>query len=265
MKPFDQRGNPSDQKRISSGLCSNLSIKEETLQVCAETFRSNKKHIRSVLKTRQIYEETRLNTEETGWNRADANPTSVIRETRSNNEETRGGIMMKTAGNILWITSLLLATFAVFFAASCTTGSSGDAERIAELEERLERMEDLYKPGLHSLMNGTLHRHANLWFAGIAENWELALYQHHELEEVFADIEELHPDYKGEPVGALILNLTTPAMVEVEEAIEARDITRFRQAFNNLTTSCNNCHEATNREMIVITVPDQNTVRNLKF
>jgi hypothetical protein len=160
------------------------------------------------------------------------------------------------------LTVLLMVTVLFFTANSCSNGSS---EEINELKSEIERLEDLYKPGLHSLMNETMHRHSSLWFAGVAENWELALYQHHELEEVFEKIEELYPEYKGEPIAMLIGSMTNPAMEEVEEAIEAQNPVRFREAFTTLTTSCNSCHEATNREMLYIIEPDQNTIRNLRF
>lgn len=160
------------------------------------------------------------------------------------------------------LAALLLGTVLVFTAGSCSDGSS---DGINELKSEIERLEGLYKPGLHSLMNETMHRHSNLWFAGVAENWELALYQHHELEEVFEKIEELYPEYKGEPIAMLIGSMTNPAMEEVEDAIEAQNPARFREAFTNLTTSCNSCHEATNRAMLYIIEPDQNTVRNLRF
>ncbi|TVQ12341.1 MAG: hypothetical protein EA364_08940 [Balneolaceae bacterium] len=169
---------------------------------------------------------------------------------------------MKNQRHLTTLSSLVIVTLLVFTANSCSDGS---ADRIAELESRIEHMEDLYKPGLHSLMNETMFRHANLWFAGIAENWELAYYQHHELEEVFEDIEALHPEYHGEPIALLIGSMTKPAMDEVEEAIEAQNPVRFREAFTNLTESCNSCHVATNKQMIYIIEPDQNTVRNLRF
>jgi hypothetical protein len=158
--------------------------------------------------------------------------------------------------------SIALGSVLVFASFGC---GSDESERITELERRLATMEDLYKPGLHSLMNETLHRHSNLWFAGLAENWELADYQHHELEEVFEDIEELHPEYHGEPVALLLGSMMQPSMDEVEEAIHAMSIVRFREAFTNLTNSCNSCHQATGKAMIVITEPDENMVRNLKF
>ncbi|MCA1803348.1 MAG: cytochrome c [Rhodothermaceae bacterium] len=160
------------------------------------------------------------------------------------------------------LTALLLVTMLVFTANSCSDGQAGQVD---ELKSEIERLEDLYKPGLHSLMNETMHRHSSLWFAGVADNWELAYYQHHELEEVFEKIEELYPEYDGEPIATLIGNMTSPAMEEVEEAIEAQNPVRFREAFTNLTASCNSCHESTNRQMIHIIEPDQNTVRNLRF
>jgi hypothetical protein len=169
---------------------------------------------------------------------------------------------MNYSRQLTTLTALILLTVLFFAASSCSSGSS---EGIDELKSEIERLEDLYKPGLHSLMNETMHRHSSLWFAGLAENWELALYQHHELEEVFAKIEELYPDYKGEPIAMLIGSMTNPAMEEVEEVIVAQNPVRFREAFTNLTASCNSCHESTNRQMIHIIEPDQNTIRNLRF
>jgi hypothetical protein len=160
--------------------------------------------------------------------------------------------------------TVLITTFTVFILLSCDTGKT-DQIRISDLEEKISRLEEMYKPGLHSLMNETLYRHSNLWFAGQAENWELAYYQHHELEEIFEDIVELHPEYDDEPVGLLIGSMMNPSMEDVETSIENRDPLKFRAAFTNLTRSCNTCHEATNREMITITEPEANTVRNLRF
>lgn len=157
----------------------------------------------------------------------------------------------------------VILSFVLFFL--FTNCGSDQADRISELETRINQMEDRYKPGLHSLMNETLHRHSNLWFAGLAENWELAYYQHHELAEVFEDIEELHPVYHEEQIALLLGTLMQPAMDEIDDAIESRNAVQFREAFMNLTNSCNTCHGATNREMIFITVPDENMVRNLRF
>ena len=169
---------------------------------------------------------------------------------------------MKNRTHSLTLTALLLITLFVFSASSC---SDGAADRTDQLKSEIERLEALYKPGLHSLMNETMHRHSSLWFAGVAGNWELAYYQHHELEEIFEKIKELYPEYDGEPIATLIGTMTNPAMEEMEEAIEAQNPVRFRQAFTNLTASCNSCHESTNRQMIRIIEPDQNTIRNLRF
>jgi len=62
--------------------------------------------------------------------------------------------------------------------------------RIQELRAELE---DRFTPGLHTLMVDLGMRHASLWFAGEAENWPLADYVVHELEELVEEIEELHP------------------------------------------------------------------------
>jgi len=58
-----------------------------------------------------------------------------------------------------------------------TNGSSPGADEV-----------EPFRPGLHSLMIEMQFRHANIWFSGDAENWPLADYQLHEMEELVEDI-----------------------------------------------------------------------------
>ena len=63
-----------------------------------------------------------------------------------------------------------------------------------------------YKPELIEFMIFTQIRHAKLWLAGNAGNWELADYEIDELKlkEVLENAAKHVPDYKGMPVGKMI-------------------------------------------------------------
>ena len=61
-----------------------------------------------------------------------------------------------------------------------------------------------HAPGLVESMLTAQSHHAKLWFAGNAQNWELAEYQIDELEEGLEDTAKNVPDYKGVPVGKMI-------------------------------------------------------------
>jgi hypothetical protein len=122
-----------------------------------------------------------------------------------------------------------------------------------------------YRPGLHAMMLELQLRHANLWFAGAAGNWALADFQINELEGLLEEIAELHPTYHEHRVRDLLEAMLGPAVDEVEAAVSAEDPTAFAASFDRLTASCNACHAATDRGMIVIQRPQTPPRDNLRF
>jgi hypothetical protein len=120
-------------------------------------------------------------------------------------------------------------------------------------------------PGLVEIMITTQSHHAKLWYAGNAQNWELADYQVDELKEGLEDAAKLIPDYKGVPVGSMIENLMMPPIAEVESAVKARDRTKFAAAYDKLTGACNACHEGSKRGFIVIQRPAGQAFPNQSF
>jgi hypothetical protein len=108
-------------------------------------------------------------------------------------------------------------------------------------------------------------RHASLWFAGEAENWPLADYMIHELEELVEAIEELHPVYREVQVAALIREMTHPAVEALEEAVEGEDRAAFAGAYDRLTAACNACHVASDRGVLVIQRPTAPPLTNLRY
>jgi hypothetical protein len=153
-----------------------------------------------------------------------------------------------------------LVSLALLAAATgCAAPGEADRQaREAELEARLA-------PGLHTLMTELQFRHANLWFAGEAENWPLAAHQVHELEELLERTAAFHPVYRDVPVGELLEAITASAVAALEASVEAGDAVAFRAAFDDLTLRCNTCHTATGRDAIVIQRPTAPPLTNLRY
>jgi hypothetical protein len=107
-----------------------------------------------------------------------------------------------------------------------------------------------YVPRLGDIMNTVQTRHIKLWFAGKAQNWDLASY---ELRQLRAGVLEAAVRYEGIPVS----NVTTMSkpVQSISDAIEARDLKRFVKAVGELTDGCNACHQQMQRGYIVMQTP----------
>jgi hypothetical protein len=122
-----------------------------------------------------------------------------------------------------------------------------------------------YVPSLADLMLLVQFRHAKLWLAGNAANWELANFAVHEMEEGFEEMSRLHPTYKDVPVGKMIEDTIKVPIEEVENAIKARNRAGFGKAFDRVTEACNACHQASNHAFIVIRRPAGSPFSNQSF
>jgi hypothetical protein len=124
---------------------------------------------------------------------------------------------------------------------------------------------ETYKPKLADIMLMLQARHAKLSLAGEAANWPLAEFQLEELEEALDDAQKHHPTFKEVPVKEMIQSIAMPAVAEVKKAITARNRTAFAGAFRELTSACNNCHQAANRGFFVIQRPATSPYPNQSF
>ena len=127
--------------------------------------------------------------------------------------------------------------------------------------------QEAYAPGLGEMMSLQQMRHVKLWFAGQAENWELADYEVDELGEGFDDIVKFHPTHKDSPVAPrdAIPRIVTQPMKDLRAAIEKKDPRAFAQAYDSLTAACNNCHQATNFAFNTVQTPETNPYPNQAF
>lgn len=124
-----------------------------------------------------------------------------------------------------------------------------------------------YTPGLGEIMSLTQMRHVKLWFAGEAQNWELAAYETDELDEGFADVVRFHPMHKGSPtpLSVLVPEFTSGPIQALRSAIERRDRAAFTSAYDSLTQGCNGCHRATEFTFNVVERPSANPYSNQRF
>ena len=124
-----------------------------------------------------------------------------------------------------------------------------------------------YTPGLGEIMTLQQMRHAKLWLAGQAGNWDLAAYEIKELGEGFDDIVKYHPTHEESPVApkdAIPRMVSTP-VANLRTAIAQKDAAAFEPAFDALTQACNNCHQATNFGFNVVERPTTNPYPNQVF
>ena len=126
---------------------------------------------------------------------------------------------------------------------------------------------EAYIPGLGDIMSLQQMRHVKLWLAGQAGNWDLAAYEVDELGEGFDDIVKFHPTHKDSPVAPkdAIPRMVTGPLMELRAAVNKKDARSFAQAYDALTASCNNCHQATNFGFNVVQTPATNPYPNQVF
>jgi cytochrome c553 len=124
-----------------------------------------------------------------------------------------------------------------------------------------------YAPGLGELMTFTQIRHAKLWMAGVAGNWELAAYETDELEEGFHDVLTFHPTHQDAPLPLkeVLPAMTNAPLVALRTAIGRRDKAAFEAAFDSLTAGCNNCHQALKHGFNVVRRPIADGFPNQDF
>lgn len=124
-----------------------------------------------------------------------------------------------------------------------------------------------YTPGLGEIMALTSMRHAKLWFAGQAKNWELAEYELEELQEGFEDAGKFHPTHKDikQPIPDLITKTMDIPLDELDKAIKSKNPAQFTQQFDAVTAGCNACHQESAFGFNIVTRPTFNPFANQAF
>jgi hypothetical protein len=94
-----------------------------------------------------------------------------------------------------------------------------------------------------------------LYFAGTAQNWELAQFYVHEIEENMEVVEAANVQEDGIALTPLMRNMGLKSIEPLEKAIAANNAKAFDEAYTLLIANCNNCHNAAAHAFIKIQKP----------
>ena len=108
-------------------------------------------------------------------------------------------------------------------------------------------------------------RHIKLGLAGNEQNWPYAAYELDQLRETFKDLAEILPKYGDLSIPDMITSTVREPLAALDRAIQAKDGNQFTAAYRQLTSSCNVCHRAYDRAVIVIQVPAVSSFPDQEF
>ena len=164
---------------------------------------------------------------------------------------------MQTRHRYLALATSLAVTAAAATGLSAEPSGPATAEALAP---------PVYRPVTSDLMNAVIQpRYIKLWLAGKNGDWEYAEYERHNIGGALARVATAVPSYKGQPMASLNAAFATPSLAELETAIRQKDAAAFERAYGDLTAGCNQCHQATNHQMVVIKVPSGNSFPDQGF
>lgn len=151
----------------------------------------------------------------------------------------------------------------MFVVGICSCNQRGKTNK--NLEARIDSLEkklaDTYKPGFGEFMSNIQMHHAKLWFAGQAQNWELADFEIHEIQESLEAVQKYQTERKESKETVILY----PALDSVKNAIGQKNAALFKSSFVLLTNSCNNCHRTTEFGFNVVKIPDTPPLSNQSF
>ncbi|HEY6062836.1 MAG TPA: hypothetical protein VIV35_04460 [Chitinophagaceae bacterium] len=153
-----------------------------------------------------------------------------------------------------------IITSALIFA-SCNQQNNQVQKMQAAIDSLQKKLNETFKPGFGEFMSGIQTHHAKLWFAGQNQNWPLADFEVHEIQESLDAIRKYcsdRPEMKA-------IGMIDPAIDSVNNAIQQKDTELFRNSFILLTNTCNKCHRSTGHGFNVVIVPTGLPVVNQDF
>jgi len=176
-----------------------------------------------------------------------------------------GGALLAVGGTIallIWVAILTTELRALE-----NNNSRQSADNQAALNDIKSRLADLKdtSPGLGEFMTTMQLHMAKLWFAGKASNWGLATYELDELRETIEGAETLHAKKNGVDISNVLASVVQTQISPLSDSINRRNQNAFTQAYDDLRSACNGCHEESGHRFIAITRPTTPPVSNQKW
>jgi hypothetical protein len=123
-----------------------------------------------------------------------------------------------------------------------------------------------YLPSISDFMIATIQpRHVRLWIAARSGDWSFVAYELGNLKGAFDRLGRAHPTEHEIPLQEMISSVTAQPFVDLRKAIESKDQVAFSKAYDDLTSACNSCHQATNHGVVVIRTPTESSVSDQNF
>ena len=144
---------------------------------------------------------------------------------------------------------------------SCSNENKEVQKMQTTIDSLQKQLHETYKPGFGEFMSGIQMHHAKLWFAGQNQNWPLADFEIHEIQEALEDIQNYCQD-REETKSIGMINAPIDSLIN---SIQQKDLTGFKNNYILLTKTCNNCHLATKHEFNIVTIPVSLPVVNQDF
>src|SRR6478752_304076 len=142
--------------------------------------------------------------------------------------------------------------FLIILLTSCHNSYVPTQDLQSQIDSLKTQMNTAYKPGLGEFMSGIQVHHEKLWFAGTAQNWQLANFEIHEIMEAVDDIKQYASD-RPETKSIIMLQ---PAIDSLNNSIQQKNEKSFKESFVILTNTCNSCHAAVNYNFNRIKIPE---------
>ena len=145
--------------------------------------------------------------------------------------------------------------------AACNTQADNTQHLQAQIDSLQARLDNSYRPGFGEFMSSIQIHHNKLWFAGQNQNWKLADFEINEIKESLDDIKK----YCKDRVETNSIGMIEQPLQNVSDAIQQKNVTGFKNNYTILTATCNSCHQATQHEFNVITIPTAPPFSNQNF
>lgn len=144
---------------------------------------------------------------------------------------------------------------------ACNQQTDNTQNLQTQIDSLQSKLDNSYKPGFGEFMSSIQIHHNKLWFAGQNQNWKLADFEINEIKESLDDIKK----YCTDRTETNSIGMIEQPLQNVSNAVQQRNSTAFKNSYTILTATCNSCHQATQHEFNVITIPNTPPFSNQSF
>lgn len=147
--------------------------------------------------------------------------------------------------------SMMVLSGMLFHACQQTPQETYETEWLGETKQEIVNNLEEQLQGFSRTMREVSYRYAELYWAGMDENWEYAEYQREHIAEALEQgfVRRAERETSAQ-------QFTTVALPEIEEVIKTSDKEKFLESFTRLTASCNTCHAMEEVSFMTIKIPE---------